>query len=78
MKLGAFLLRRILLSILVLFGISVLIFVIARIVPGDPARMALGPRAPKDVVERLRQEMYLDKPLPEQYFYWIKGLSRYI
>jgi peptide/nickel transport system permease protein len=74
MKLGAFLLRRILLSILVLFGISVLIFVIARIVPGDPARMALGPRAPQEVVERLRQEMYLDKPLPEQYYYWIKGV----
>jgi len=36
--------------------------------------MALGPRAPEEVVQRLRQEMYLDKPLPEQYFYWIRGV----
>lgn len=74
MKLGSFLLRRLLLSILVIIGLSIVIFIIARVVPGDPARMALGPRAPEDVVQRLRQEMYLDKPLPEQYFYWIKGV----
>jgi len=73
MKFGSFILRRLLLSIFVIFGLSILIFIIARIVPGDPARMALGPRAPEEVVQRLRQEMYLDKPLPEQYFYWIRG-----
>ncbi|MCX5971662.1 MAG: ABC transporter permease [Coprothermobacterota bacterium] len=74
MRIGPFLLRRLLLSFFVLIGISVLIFVIARIVPGDPARMALGPRAPQEVVDRLRKEMYLDKSIPEQYFYWIKGV----
>jgi peptide/nickel transport system permease protein len=36
--------------------------------------LALGPRAPEEVVQRLRQEMYLDKPLAEQYFYWIRGV----
>ncbi len=75
MKLGSFLLKRLLLSIFVIFGLSIVIFIIARVVPGDPARMALGPRAPEEVVQRLRQEMYLDKALPEQYFYWIKGVS---
>jgi len=74
MKFGSFLLKRLLLSIFVIFGLSIVIFIIARIVPGDPARMALGPRAPEEVVQRLRQEMYLDKPLPEQYFYWIRGV----
>jgi len=74
-KLGSFLLKRLLLSIFVIFGLSIVIFIIARVVPGDPARMALGPRAPEEVVQRLRQEMYLDKSLPEQYFYWIKGVS---
>ena len=74
MKLGSFLLKRLLLSIFVIFGLSIVIFIIARVVPGDPARMALGPRAPEEVVQRLRQEMYLDKPLPEQYFYWIRGV----
>ena len=74
MKFGSFLLQRLLLSIFVIFGLSIMIFIIARIVPGDPARLSLGPRAPEEVVQRLRQEMYLDKPLPEQYFYWIRGV----
>jgi len=48
-----------------------LIFLIARTVPGDPARMALGPRAPVDVVEKLRQQMHLDRPLFQQYGLWL-------
>ena len=71
MRLGPFILRRLAISIFVLFGLSILIFLIARIVPGDPARMALGPRAPVDVVERLRQQMHLDKPLLQQYGLWL-------
>ncbi len=74
MRLGPFILRRLGLSIFVLFGLSILIFIIARIVPGDPARMALGPRAPVEVVERLRQQMNLDKPLPQQYVLWLWGV----
>jgi len=73
MDLKSFLLRRLLLSIFVIFGLSMLIFVITRIVPGDPVRMALGTKAPYEVVQELRQEMHLDKSLPEQYFYWIRG-----
>jgi len=71
MRLGPFVLRRLAISIFVLFGLSILIFLIARIVPGDPARMALGPRAPVDVVERLRQQMHLDRPLLQQYGLWL-------
>jgi len=74
MNFSNFLFKRLLLSIFVIFGLSIVIFVIARVVPGDPARMALGPRAPEEVVQRLREEMYLDKPLPTQYFYWIRGV----
>lgn len=74
MKFSSFLFKRLFHSIFVIFGLSIVIFIIARVVPGDPARMALGPRAPVEVVQRLRQEMYLDKPLPEQYFYWIRGV----
>jgi len=76
MKFGPFLLKRLLLSIFVLVGLSVVIFTIARVVPGDPARMALGPRADEDVVQALRQEMHLDRSLPVQYFYWVKGIVR--
>jgi len=74
MKFSSFFLKRLLLSIFVILGLSIFIFVIARVVPGDPARMALGPRAPEEVVQRLREEMHLDKSLPVQYFYWIKGV----
>ena len=73
MKISSFILKRLLLSIFVIFGLSIIIFIIARVVPGDPARMALGPRVSEEVVQRLRHEMYLDKPLSKQYFYWIRG-----
>jgi len=46
--------------------------IISRVLPGDPARMALGARAPEWVVERLTKEMHLDKPIYVQYYYWIK------
>ncbi len=66
-------LRRLVYSILVLLGLSLVIFIISRIMPGDPARMALGPRAPEEVVQRLRVEMHLDKTIPVQYLHWLKG-----
>lgn len=73
MRLLAFLSRRIYQSVFVLLGLSVLIFGIARILPGDPARTALGARAPEWVVERLRQDMHLNDPLPVQYGFWLRG-----
>lgn len=73
MKLSSFVLRRFLLSFFVLIGLSIFIFILARVVPGDPARLALGPRAPVEVVEQLRKELYLDKSLPAQYFIWLKN-----
>ncbi len=62
-----FLIRRALWSLLVLFGLSVTIFVIARVMPGDPARMALGPRASQEQVDDLKVKMGLNLPLAEQY-----------
>jgi len=76
MNLVLFLLRRLAHSLLVLVGLSILIFLIARIVPGDPARMSLGANAPDWVVEDLRQKMHLDKPLPVQYVLWLGGVLR--
>lgn len=76
MSVGRFVGRRLALSLLVLAGLSVLIFLIARVVPGDPARLALGPRAPEWAVDNVRKEMNLDKPLEVQYYLWIKGLFR--
>ncbi|MDW7739637.1 MAG: ABC transporter permease [Bacillota bacterium] len=74
MKLSTFILKRLILSIGVLIGLSILIFVIARVVPGDPVRLALGARAPQEVVEKVSSEMHLDKPYPIQYVLWLKGV----
>ena len=71
-----FLIKRVLWSLLVLVGLSIVIFLIARVVPGDPARMALGPTATPDQVIELRQKLGLDQPLPEQYFGFVSGLMR--
>ncbi|MDE0608741.1 MAG: ABC transporter permease [Anaerolineaceae bacterium] len=69
-RLFLFLLRRIFQSIFVLFGLSILIFLLSRVLPGDPARMALGARAPQETIQRLRDEMHLDEPLLQQYQIW--------
>jgi peptide/nickel transport system permease protein len=66
-----FLSRRLFQSIFVLLGLSILVFVIGRVLPGDPARTALGARAPQETVDRLRAEMRLDEPLPVQYVFWL-------
>lgn len=74
MKYRNYLIRRFLSMIPVLFGLSVLIFGIARIVPGDPARLALGPRASDEAVRELRREMGLNDPIPIQYIEYISGV----
>lgn len=76
MEFALFLIRRMLWSLLVLAGLSVVIFVIARGMPGDPARMALGPRASQEQVEDLREKLGLDRPLIEQYGLFVSGLAR--
>jgi len=73
MGFGSFLVRRLLHSIVILIGLSMLIFVISRIMPGDPARLALGARAPEEVVQQWRDWMHLDDPIHVQYYYWIRG-----
>lgn len=69
-----YLVKKIGTYMLVLIGLSMLIFVISRVIPGDAARLALGPRTPEEVVQALRVEMNLDKPLVVQYGLWLKGV----
>lgn len=61
-------------SLFVLFGLSLLIFFISRVMPGDPARVALGPLATEEQVQRLREEIHLDKPFSVQYYFWLRSL----
>lgn len=58
----------------VLFGVSVISFVLVRSIPGDPVRILLGSRATAEVVARIRAQYGLDEPLPVQYFLFLKNL----
>jgi peptide/nickel transport system permease protein len=66
--------HRLVISIVVLIGVSMLIFVIARIIPGDPARIALGPNATAEQIANLRADLHLDEPIFAQYGYFIADL----
>lgn len=68
--------KRTVTSILVLLGVSILIFGIARVIPGDPARVALGPNATPQAVENLRAELLLDEPITTQYAHFLGNLLR--
>ena len=63
-------------SLIVLIGVSLLIFAIARIIPGDPARIALGPNATAEAVAALREKLHLDASFFAQYGYFLADLAR--
>ncbi len=63
--------RRLARIVVVLLGITTVSFLLLRIVPGDPARIALGPRASASAIAALRQRWGLDRPLPIQYLNYV-------
>ena len=69
-----FIVRRLLLTIPVLFAMSVFVFLMIRLVPGDPVRTMLGFRATDENVAVVRAALGLDRPLVEQYLSWIGGV----
>jgi len=71
-----FLTKRLTYMIAVLIGLSMLIFLLARVLPGDPARLTLGPDATEEQVQQLRHKLGLDQPIYMQYYMFIKGLLR--
>ena len=66
--------KHILRFVLLLAAASVVIFTLLRAVPGDPARVALGVSATEEAVAELTARLGLDKPLPQQYLDWVRGL----
>lgn len=69
-----FLIKRIGISILIVFLVSVFAFSLMHILPGDPARMALGEEASQEDVDALRSQLNLDKPIVTQYVLWITDI----
>jgi peptide/nickel transport system permease protein len=69
-----FIIRRLLLLIPILLGLTLLIFVFTRLLPGDPAVTILGERATPENYALVREALGLDRPLHEQYFAYMGGL----
>ena len=69
-------LRRILWLLLVAVGMTLLTFVVTHLIPADPAKAAAGLDATADQIERLKEDLGLNKPLPEQYLIYLRNLGR--
>lgn len=63
-------------TIPVLLGVSILVFSVIHLAPGDPAVIMLGPLATKESIEKLHQELGLDRPLVVQYLAWMSKVVR--
>jgi ABC-type dipeptide/oligopeptide/nickel transport system permease component len=68
--------QRLLMAIPVFVGVVTIVFLVVRVLPGDPAQAALGDYASKEAVEALREKMGLNDPLPVQYVRFLTDLLR--
>jgi peptide/nickel transport system permease protein len=71
-----YILRRLLLAFVAIFGVLVIVFFLSHIIPGDPVAAILGPQAPQDVIEDLRRRWGLDRPIAEQFVRFVQRLAR--
>lgn len=68
--------RRLLLTVPVVVGVSILIFLIIRLIPGDPAVAIAGVHATNEYIEQIRKDLYLDRSLAVQYAIFVRNLAR--
>ncbi|MGI0129361.1 MAG: ABC transporter permease, partial [Thermoplasmata archaeon] len=74
MNLLRYVARRAALTVFVLFGVSLITFVLSHVVPADPVVAYLGEHAPPALVEKVRHQIGLDRPLPVQYVIYLRDL----
>jgi len=72
----AFVVRRALLGLVVLLGVTIVTFMIARVIPSEPAARWVGPKATAEQIARARIELGLDRPLHVQYYRYMSDLLR--
>jgi peptide/nickel transport system permease protein len=72
---SAYIRKRLVLMVFVLFGVTVVIFGMIRVLPGDPAFLILGDRATDEKAAQLREILGLNRPIYEQYWLFISGLA---
>lgn len=74
---ASYVLKRLLAIVALTFGITIVAFLIIRLIPGDPVVAMLGTGAgDKEMILRLREQLGLNRPLPEQYLIWIGQVMR--
>ncbi|KXS49861.1 peptide/nickel transport system permease protein [Halanaerobium congolense] len=71
-----YIIKRLLALIPILIGVAIIVFLIVHLIPGDPAQTMLGERATDQALERLREQMGLNDPLPVQFWRYVKDLLR--
>lgn len=71
---GSYLIRRLLYTLITLFGISVISWVIITQAPGSPIALTLDPKVSPKIIEQMEKNYDLDKPVTQQYFLWLKRL----
>lgn len=71
-----YILRRLVLTIPVLIGVSILVFAMVRLIPGDPALAIAGPHATEQFIAQVREQYHLDEPLPVQYWIFVRDVMR--
>jgi peptide/nickel transport system permease protein len=71
-----YLIRRLWLSVLVLFGVSVVVFMLLHLAPGDPVRLLLADDVPDEIAEQVRRDLGFDQPLHVQYWVFITKALR--
>ncbi|MEX0347040.1 MAG: ABC transporter permease, partial [Rhizobiaceae bacterium] len=76
MRLLQLLLLRLAMMAITLFGAAVIVFVVIRVVPGNPIAMMLPPGATDEDIARLTAHYGLDKSIPEQFVVWLSGVLR--
>jgi peptide/nickel transport system permease protein len=70
----AYIIRRIILIIPIVLGVTLVSFIILHSIPGDPAEVIAGMDGSKEILEKIRADLGLDKPLPIQYLIFIKNI----
>ena len=71
----SYILQRLLFGIPTLLGVTIIVFALLHLAPGDPISAMVPSDAPLEVVQMIRQQMGLDKPLPVQYWRWLTRVA---
>ncbi len=74
----AYIIRRLLMMIPMMIGVTLISFVVIHLAPGDPTELMtdMNPNASPESLAKLRELYHLDEPLPVQYFYWLKKIVK--